>query len=76
MAVDGETAAPLKDGAKTRLTEVGIAHTPASGAADAFGEYGARLKQRDDFGQGIGQGWTLANELRTLHGRSSGYPMP
>ena len=49
VAVDSEATAALEHGAEARLAEGRVADTPATGAADALREHGARLKQRDDF---------------------------
>ena len=63
LPVNGETAAPLDDGAEAGLAEFGIADAPAAGAADALREHGSWPQQRDDFGERIDHIWTIANKI-------------
>ena len=72
VAINCQATATFQHRAEARVTERGVADTPAAGAADAPREHGPRLEQRDDFREWIGHVWTLANEIRTLHGRESG----
>src|SRR5262245_45724477 len=71
MTFDHETAAAFEHRTKARLTELRIANTPATGAADSLREHGAWLEQRDDFRERVGHVRTLAKEIWTIHGRWS-----
>ncbi|MCY1562968.1 hypothetical protein D9M68_1004360 [compost metagenome] len=65
-AIDREKATALEHHAEARVPEFRIAHRPATGAADAFGEHGAGLQQSDDVGKRIGHGRTFENEIWTI----------
>ncbi len=52
-AIDRQAAASLGHRAEPRMSEIAIAHRPASGAADRFRKHRARAQQRDKIGQGI-----------------------
>ena len=52
--VDGETASPLRHGTEARLAEFGVAHGPATGAADSLRKNGPGAQKLDHLGQRVG----------------------
>jgi hypothetical protein len=76
LAVYGETTAPFQHGAEAWVAEGRVGDAPATGAADASREHGARLQQRDDFRERVGHVWTITNEIRTPRCRKSDSTRP